>query len=112
VTSLPDVPSGATWRCVDLHLHSPGVPTFTLPGAVDVHQQGDRERLADQYVERLRAARIDVAAITDYQGVRTDWYSRSPIDDATVRGEIRTIPEGGADAFRRRAEKYGGLDDA
>ncbi len=35
MTSLPDVPSGATWRWVDLHLHTPGVRTFTLPGAVD-----------------------------------------------------------------------------
>ncbi|MGH3868154.1 MAG: hypothetical protein ACRDQ4_18930 [Pseudonocardiaceae bacterium] len=86
MTSLPNVPSGATWRCVDLHLHTPGVPTFTLPGAVDVHQQRDREQIADQYVERLRAARIDVAAITDYQGVRTDWYSliRDKADGITV----------------------------
>lgn len=86
LSKLPNVPSGATWRCVDLHLHTPGVHTFTLPGAVDLCQQGDRERIADQYVERLRAARIDVAAITDYQGVRTDWYSliRDKADGITV----------------------------
>ncbi|MGH3622177.1 MAG: hypothetical protein ACRDQ5_10355, partial [Sciscionella sp.] len=38
--------------------------------------------------------------------------TRASIDDPTVRGEIRTVLEGGANAFRRRAEKYGGLDDA
>lgn len=25
VTSLPDVLSGATWHCVDLHLHTPWI---------------------------------------------------------------------------------------
>jgi hypothetical protein len=33
-------------------------------------------------------------------------------DDAVIREEIRTVLEGGADAFGRHAEKYGGLDDA
>lgn len=75
MTSLPDVPFGATWRCVDLHLHPPGVHSFEGPTGLDVRQQRDREQVADQYVERLRATGIEVAAITDYQGVRTDWYS-------------------------------------
>jgi chromosome segregation protein len=38
--------------------------------------------------------------------------TRASIDDTAVRQEIRTVLEGGAEAFRRRAEKYGGLDDA
>lgn len=75
VTSLPDVLLGATWRCVDLHLHTPGVPTFALPAGVDIRQQRDREQVADQYVGRLRTAGVEVAVITDYQGVRTEWYS-------------------------------------
>lgn len=96
LSKLPNVLSGATWRCVDLHLHTPGVHTFTLPGAVDVHQQGDRERIADQYVERLRAARLDVAAITDYQGVRTDWYSliRDKADGITVLPGAEHLQQG------------------
>ncbi|MGH3870611.1 MAG: TrlF family AAA-like ATPase [Pseudonocardiaceae bacterium] len=86
MTLLPDVPSGAIWRCVDLHLHTPGVPTFTLPAGVDIRRQQGREQIADQYVKRLRAAGIEVAAITDYQGVRTDWYSliRDKADGITV----------------------------
>ncbi len=74
MTSLPDVPSGATWRCVDLHLHTPGVHSFALPGGTDEYNESHRERIADQYVGRLRAAGIEIAAITDYQGVRMDWY--------------------------------------
>jgi DNA repair ATPase RecN len=71
---------------VDLHLHTPGVPSFAPPAGVDVQLQRDRERVADQYVERLRATGIDVAVITDYQGVRTDWYHliRDKADGITV----------------------------
>lgn len=45
------------------------------------------------------------------EGGRCVVRTRGSIDDATVRNEIRTVLEGGADAFSRRAEKYGGLDD-
>ncbi len=75
MTSLPDVPCGAAWRCVDLHLHTPGVHSFRLPAGIDERNKADREQIADRYVERLQAAGIEVAAITDYQGVRTDWFS-------------------------------------
>lgn len=37
--------------------------------------------------------------------------TRASIDDENVRREIRTVLEGGAEAFARRAEKCGGLDD-
>lgn len=52
-----------------------------------------------------------VLSLVDDNG-RCSVRTRASIDDATVREEIRTVLEGGADAFRRRAEKYGGLDDA
>lgn len=87
VTSLPDVPSSATWRCVDLHLHTPGVHSVALPGGTDERTAAHREQITDQYVQRLRAGGIEVATITDYRGVQLDWS-------------------------RRRAEKYGGPDDA
>jgi hypothetical protein len=35
VTDLSDVEVGATWRCVDLHLHTPGVHSFALPAGWD-----------------------------------------------------------------------------
>ena len=86
MTLLPDVPFGATWRCMDLHLHTPGIPGFGLPADVDVRQQRDREQVADQYIQRLRATGIKIAVLTDYQGVRTDWYSliRDRADGITV----------------------------
>jgi len=36
--------------------------------------------------------------------------TRSSIDDTEVRQEIRSVLEGGEEAFRRRAEKYGDVD--
>jgi chromosome segregation protein len=75
VTDLPDVPVGATWRCVDLHLHTPGVRSFELPPGVDVHNADDREHLADEYVRKLVEVGVQIAAITDYQEVRQPWYS-------------------------------------
>jgi hypothetical protein len=86
VTELPDVAVGATWRCADLHLHTPGVCTFELPRGVDVHDDGNREHLADEYVVRLAGAGIQVAAITDYQGVRQPWFRL-----IRERGEARGI---------------------
>jgi DNA repair ATPase RecN len=45
------------------------------------------------------------------EGGRCQVRTRASIDDAVVRREIRTVLEGGAEAFRRRAQKYGGIDD-
>lgn len=90
MSSLPDVSSGATWRCVDLHLHSPGVHSFTLPGAVDVHNEAHRAQIAEEYVERLRSAGIEVAVITDYQGVRTEWFT--PIQQRATQVGISVLP--------------------
>jgi DNA repair ATPase RecN len=86
VISLPDVPNGAGWRCVDLHLHTPGVHTFAMPDGVDEHNPAQRARVAEKYAERLKAAGIDIAAITDYQGVRVEWFSdiRERTADVTV----------------------------
>lgn len=95
---IPDVPVGATWRCVDLHLHTPGVTSFDLPPDVDVHRVADRERIADQYVQRLVDAGINVAAITDYQGVRLEWFRL--IRDRAARAGIDIMP--GAEMSIRR----------
>jgi DNA repair ATPase RecN len=63
---------GAAWVKVDLHLHSPGVNSFTLPSGIDL--DSDKEEIAKDYVKRVKAANIKVAAITDYNGVREEWY--------------------------------------
>lgn len=90
MTVLPDVPIGAMWRCVDLHLHTPGVPNFALPPGVNVNVAADRRRLVDDYVQRLVDAEINVAAITDYQGVRPAWFD--PIRERAVSEGIIVLP--------------------
>jgi hypothetical protein len=40
---------------------------------------------------------------------RTKVLTRGSIDDSNIRHLIRALMEGGEEAFRRRAEKYGGL---
>lgn len=71
---LPDVAVGAVWYCVDFHLHTPGARTFELPSGVDVEKADDRERFANEYVRKLTEAGVQIAAITDYQGVRQPWF--------------------------------------
>lgn len=48
--------------------------SFALPPGTEVHKADDRRRIADDYVSRLVSAGIDIAAITDYQGVRRAWF--------------------------------------
>lgn len=72
--SLPHVSAGAQWLKTDLHLHSPGVHTFRLPDGSDVASESGRAVIADRYVRRLVAAGIQVGAVTDYQGVRPEWF--------------------------------------
>jgi len=68
----PKMYQGARWVRVDLHLHSPGSHTFSLPNGLDPVK--DRERIADLYVQKLVEQDIQVAAITDYQGPREEWF--------------------------------------
>ncbi len=62
---------GARWVRVDLHLHSPGVPSFQFPRDLNT---AHREQIAQKYVAQLREQGIEVAAITDYQQIRTEWF--------------------------------------
>lgn len=87
---VPDVPSGAVWRCVDLHLHTPGVKQFSLPAEASVETEEGQKALAQQYVDALDAAGIDLGAVTDYQGVREPWFTLIR-DEAAARG-ITLLP--------------------
>jgi len=62
---------GATWRRLDLHLHSPGVLTFMLSKGA---KREDGIGLADAYIEQLATQGISVASITDYNGVNIEWF--------------------------------------
>jgi len=76
---------GAEWVRVDLHLHSPGVDSFILPSGVNVDSIDDRERLVKKYVEKLKDANIKICAITDYNGIRKEWFI-SIRDEAKKQG--------------------------
>lgn len=62
--------NGANWMKVDLHLHSPGVESFTLPPGVNLDSNNECEKLAEEYIKKMKGAQIKIGAITDYNGVR------------------------------------------
>jgi ABC-type Mn2+/Zn2+ transport system ATPase subunit len=78
---------GAEWVKVDLHLHSPGVDSFKLPSGINIHTEEDREKLIKAYVEKLKKAEIKIAAITDYNGIRKEWFTQIK-EEAEKEGTI------------------------
>jgi len=66
--------NGANWMKVDLHLHSPGIESFTLPSGFDLSSDDKCEKLAEEYGKRIEKAQIRIGAITDYNGVRKEWF--------------------------------------
>jgi chromosome segregation protein len=65
---------GASWVRVDFHLHSPGAFSFKFPDGVNLNR--DQDRIVNQFVQQLVDHDIRVAAITDYQGIRAEWFTR------------------------------------
>jgi len=65
---------GARWVRVDLHLHTPGVCSFRCPPGLDPINPEHKEQIIEQYVEQLVQQSIQVAAITDYQRIRPEWF--------------------------------------
>ncbi len=51
----------------------------------------------------------ELVAVLDAKGVYGKIQLVGSIDDRKVADEIRSLLEGGDEAFRRRAEKYGGI---
>lgn len=89
--TLPtSVSCGATWRRVDLHLHSPGVSTFHAPDGADLLSDSGRGAVTTAYVNQLRAVGISVGALTDYNGIRKQWYSS--IREEAAKVGIRILP--------------------
>lgn len=81
---------GAEWVRVDLHLHSPGVDSFKLPSVINLNSEENKDKIVANYVEKLREANIKVAAITDYNGIRKEWFI--PIKDAAKEKGIIILP--------------------
>lgn len=85
-----DLPRGATWRRVDLHLHSPAVANFRGLDGVDPSTKGGREQLLDAYIEALVENHVEVGAITDYNGIRGHWFV--PLRERAAAHGIRLLP--------------------
>jgi len=66
--------NGANWMKVDLHLHSPGVESLTLPPGVNLDSNNECEKLVEEYIKKMEGAQIKIGAITDYNGVRKEWF--------------------------------------
>lgn len=78
---------GARWVRVDLHLHSPDVHSFKIPAGLSTD---DQQELIRRYVAQLKDQGIEVAAITDYQQIREEWFI--PIRDAAREEGIYIYP--------------------
>jgi hypothetical protein len=89
-SALGDTPCGAVWRKVDLHLHSPGVDSFRCPNGADIQTDAGRQKIIEAYVSQMRDAHIQVGAITDYNGIRLDWFI--PIREQARNYGITLLP--------------------
>jgi chromosome segregation protein len=81
---------GAEWIRVDLHLHSPGVDSFSLPPGINLSSEEDKQKIIKTYIEKLKQTGIKVAAITDYNGIREDWFI--PIKEEAKKEDIIILP--------------------
>jgi hypothetical protein len=50
------------------------VASFRCPNGANIQTEAGRRKLADAYVRQLREARIEVGALTDYNGIRIEWF--------------------------------------
>ncbi len=104
MSTLPEVAVGAAWRCVDLHLHSPGVHSFKLDAADTIQTVEGKRAIVQRYVEALARAGVDLAVITDYQGVREPWFTAirdaaAPMGMTVLPGAEMSIGHGGGKGF-------------
>jgi chromosome segregation protein len=81
---------GTRWRRVDFHLHTPAVSSFAGLSGMNPEDPADQHRFAEAYASRLNDAGIEIAAITDYNGIRQPWFDL--IRDAAARYGITVLP--------------------
>jgi DNA repair ATPase RecN len=65
--------NGANWVEADFHLHSPYVHSFNLPNGINLN---DIDKLVELYINKLLEKQIKIAAITDYQQIRKDFFEK------------------------------------
>lgn len=81
-----DFKNGTHWIRGDLHLHSPLIHTFTLPGPMNLSD----DLLIHEYIQKLKENSIYFAAITDYQQIRVNWFKN--FQDAALKESIVIFP--------------------
>lgn len=81
---------GAKWTRADFHLHSPGSSTFKCPCGMDPKNQTQKEIIIKKYVDELIKNGIELAAITDYNGIRSEWFE--PIRNEAIKHNITIYP--------------------
>ncbi len=81
------VSRGANWQRIDLHLHTPGVSTFHSPDGANLNTAAGRSAVAKAYVDQMRSADISVGALTDYNGIHSNWLEaiRAEAENVGVR---------------------------
>ena len=81
---------GTRWRRVDFHLHTPAVSSFAGLSGMNPEDPADQQRFTEAYASRLNDAGIEIAAITDYNGIRQPWFDL--IREAAARRGITVLP--------------------
>ena len=81
---------GARWQRVDLHLHTPGVASFVCPPGAELRTAAGRTDIVARYVDQLLKAKITLGALTDYNGIRQEWFL--PIADRANQKGITLFP--------------------
>jgi chromosome segregation protein len=66
---------GAEWARVDLHLHTPGSKSFKLPSGINLESSTVRNEITKNYINKLKEGNIKIGAITDYNGIRKEWFT-------------------------------------
>jgi DNA repair ATPase RecN len=66
------------------------VDSFSCPDGADLKSTSGRTTVVGRYVDQLTDQRISVCAITDYNGIRTDWFE--PIRNEAAKRGIVVLP--------------------
>jgi hypothetical protein len=85
-----NTPCGAVWRKVDPYLYPPGIDSFHCPNGVYIHTDARRQKIIESYMRQTRTANIAVETMTDYHGIRPEWFI--PIREQARRYGITESP--------------------